>query len=109
EPARILCRFYENPDQSLKALLGGFEIAPELKRNLNLAQRPNLFTLGYALGFYGANDCVPILKEGVDLTSTYKSQRGHFFEKKPIYSLRPKDQLSVSQTRSAALAGLPHL
>ncbi|WP_312723197.1 hypothetical protein [Stutzerimonas nitrititolerans] len=109
EPARILCRFYENPDQSLKALLGGFEIAPELKRNLNLAQRPNLFTLGYALGFYGVNDCVPILKEGVDLTSTYKSQRGRFFEKKPIYSLRPKDQLSVSQTGSTALAGLPRL
>ncbi|ELY8026736.1 hypothetical protein SOH16_001508, partial [Pseudomonas aeruginosa] len=109
EPARILCRFYENPDQSLKALLGGFEIAPELKRNLNLAQRPNLFTLGYALGFYGVNDCVPILKEGVDLTSTYKSQRGRFFEKKPIYSLRPKDQLSVSQTGRTALAGLPRL
>ncbi|HCR1353113.1 TPA: hypothetical protein ONA25_006460, partial [Pseudomonas aeruginosa] len=40
---------------------------------------------------------------------TYKSQRGRFFEKKPIYSLRPKDQLSVSQTGRTALAGLPRL
>ncbi|WP_454843155.1 MULTISPECIES: hypothetical protein [Pseudomonas] len=109
EPARILCRFYENPGKSLKALLCGFEMEPELERNLNLTKRPNLFTLGYALGFYGVNDCVPVLKEGADLTSIHQSQRGRFFEKKPIYSLRPQDQLSVSQTRSAALAGLPHL
>lgn len=109
EPARILCRFYENPDQSFKALLGGFKVAPELKRNLNLTRRPNIFTLGYALGFYGVNDCVPVLKEGADLTSTYKSQIGRFFDNKPIYSLRPQDQLSVSKTGSTALAGLPHL
>ncbi|MBN0698095.1 hypothetical protein JTM09_33780, partial [Pseudomonas aeruginosa] len=93
----------------MKALLSGFEMEPELERNLNLTKRPNLFTLGYALGFYGVNDCVPVLKEGADLTSIHQSQRGRFFEKKPIYSLQPQDQLSVSQTRSAALAGLPHL
>ncbi|MBN0301151.1 hypothetical protein JTM78_32400, partial [Pseudomonas aeruginosa] len=86
EPARILCRFYESPGKSLKALLSGFEMEPELERNLNLTKRPNLFTLGYALGFYGVNDCVPVLKEGADLTSIHQSQRGRFFEKKPIYS-----------------------
>ncbi|WP_269972685.1 hypothetical protein [Pseudomonas aeruginosa] len=81
EPARILCRFYESPGKSLKALLSGFEMEPELERNLNLTKRPNLFTLGYALGFYGVNDCVPVLKEGADLTSIHQSQRGRFFEK----------------------------
>ncbi len=109
EPARILCRFYENPNQSLKALLGGYKLAPELKKHLHLTQQPNLFTLGYALGFYGVNDCVPVLKEGADLSSAYFSQRGRFFDKKPIYSLRPQDQLSVSQTGSSTLSGLPYL
>lgn len=109
EPARILCRFYENPNQSLKALLGRFKISPELERKLSLTQQPNLFTLGYALGFYGVDDCVPVLKEDADLTATYHSQRGRFFEEKPIYSLQAQDRLSVSQNGSATLSALPYL
>ena len=109
EPARVLCRFYEKPSRSFKALLGEFEIALDLKRNLSLDQRPNLFTLGYALGFYEVNDCVPVLKEGVDLTSIHCTQRGKYFEKKPIWSLRFEDRLSVSYTGAASLSALPIL
>ncbi|MDA0423791.1 MULTISPECIES: hypothetical protein [Stutzerimonas stutzeri group] len=109
EPARVLCRFYENPNQSLKALLGEFEIAPVRARNLSLTQQPNLFTLGYALGFYGVDDCVPVLKESADLTYTYHAHRGRFFEGKQIYSLRHQDKLSVSRIGRTSFASLPYL
>ncbi|MHC5348043.1 hypothetical protein [Metapseudomonas furukawaii] len=109
EPARVLCRFYENPNKSLKALLGEFEMAPELERNLSLAQQPNLFTLGYALGFYGVDDCVPVLKEGAALNPMRRRQKNRLFEDKPIYSLQLQDQLSTSLTGRSALSGLPYL
>ncbi|WP_390482940.1 hypothetical protein [Pseudomonas guariconensis] len=109
EPARIICRFYEKPNQSLKALLGGFAIAPELEGNLSLSHRPNLFTLGYALGFYGVNDCIPVLKESTDPIPIPRSHRRRFFEDKPIYLLQPQDILSVSAMGSAAISALPHL
>lgn len=109
EPARILCRFYEKPSGSWRRLLGDFEIETELKKNLSLTQQPNLFTLGYALGFYGVDDCVPVLKKGTDLTSTHVNHRGRFFENKPIFSLRPDDQLSVSNSKKTKLSALPYL
>ncbi|WLI04539.1 hypothetical protein PSH66_18190 [Pseudomonas sp. FP597] len=109
EPARVLCRFYEKPNLSLRALLGTYEIAPELKKNLCLSQRPNLFTLGYALGFYEVDDRVPVLKEGVDPTSVSCFQRGRCFEEKPIYSLRFEDRLSVSNNGKTNLSALPFL
>ncbi|EJM84474.1 hypothetical protein [Pseudomonas sp. GM67] len=109
EPARVLCRFYETPCRSFNALLGDLEIAPDLKRNLFLDQRPNLFTLGYALGFYGVNQCVPVLKEGADLISIHRTQRGKCFEQKPIWSLRSEDRLSVSYTGAQSLSALPIL
>lgn len=109
EPARILCRFYEKPSSSWRKLLGDFEIETELKKNLSLAKQPNLFTLGYALGFYGVDDCVPVLKKGADLTSTHVNQRGRFFESKPIFSLCPGDQLSVSNSKKTKSSALPYL
>ncbi|QJC81303.1 hypothetical protein [Pseudomonas umsongensis] len=109
EPARILCRFYEKPGRNWKRLLGNFEIEPKLEKNLNLKQQPNLFTLGYALGFYKIDDCVPILKKGADVTCTHPNHRGRFFESKPIFSLRPDDQLSISKSKKTKLSGLPIL
>lgn len=109
EPARILCRFYESPRHSLKILLGEYEVAPELKKNLSLSQQPNLFTLGYALGFYKADACVPVLKEGSNLDTVDHRQAGRYYEKKPIYSLTTQDQLSVSQSENTKFSGLPIL
>ena len=66
EPIRILSRFYENPQLSLNALLGDFKVAEERKKvHLNFNKPPNLFTLGYVLGFYEIEDYVSILKSGV--------------------------------------------
>lgn len=109
EPARILCRLYEKPCRNWKQLLGNFEIEPKLEKNLNLNEQPNLFTLGYALGFYKVNDCVPVLKKGADVTCTHPNHRGRFFESKPIFSLRPDDQLSVSKSKKTKSSGLPFL
>lgn len=112
EPARILCRFYENPNQNLRALLGDFQVAPERGKHLSLTKRPNLFTLGYALGFYGVNDHVPVLKNGTDVsdvTTVYHARRGKFFEEKPIYSLLDQDQLSTSRNRKSRISSVPYL
>jgi hypothetical protein len=109
EPARVLCRFYENPKQSFKVLLGDFKVAPELSENLSLAQPPNLFTLGYALGFYHVDGCVPVLREGADLASVYHSRRGALVYKKPIFSLRAEDLVTGSRVSHNSIAALPHL
>tara|TARA_Y100000588_G_scaffold395303_1_gene522791 strand:- start:11356 stop:13698 length:2343 start_codon:yes stop_codon:yes gene_type:complete len=58
EPARVLTRFYQNPNHSLKKVLGSFE--PSTK-NLHTLQptdsRPtHLIHLGFLLGFYDDNE-----------------------------------------------------
>lgn len=109
EPARILCRFYENPKQSMKSLVGDYKIAKEFVENVPLNTPPNLFVLGYALGFYGANDVVPVLKKGVSLSARYPTVRGSCFEDKPIYLLGMHDFLSVSQSDNIKISSLPKL
>jgi hypothetical protein len=108
EPGRILCRFYENSNQSLKSLLGRHSVAPERLRHLSLGKRPNLFQLGYALGFYGVDDCVSVVIKGSDPGSVYKSIRARCFEKKPIHALLSTDEISaaVSPLTSTSYASL---
>ncbi|MGB0833261.1 MAG: hypothetical protein ACPGR2_01945 [Psychrobium sp.] len=50
EPARILCRYYANPNAKLKDLL--FKFKPENLHGLSLDGPVNLFQLGGLLGFY---------------------------------------------------------
>ncbi|EJO5753576.1 hypothetical protein NRR22_003675 [Salmonella enterica] len=109
EPARILCRFYENPKQSWGDLLGKFNIQEERKRKLNFDCQPNLFTLGYAIGFYEIDDNIKILKVGADPAKVYHATRGQFFEEKPIYFLDLDDRLSMSISRSTPYSSLPYL
>ncbi|QGT82225.1 hypothetical protein [Pseudomonas coronafaciens] len=101
EPARIVCRFYENPGQNLGSLLGNYKIASELSANLNMRQVPNLFVLGYALGFYRADDTVPIVDEC--------RRAGPRFKPKPIYALRGEDILSGSLNLYTQTSALPRL
>lgn len=108
EPGRILCRFYEDPNKSLKSLLGRHLVVPERLRHLSLGKRPNLFQVGYALGFYGVGDCVSVVKRGSDPGSVHPSRRAQCFEKKPIHALEATDQIStaispLTQTSYAAL------
>ncbi|PBP73131.1 hypothetical protein SAMN05444062_110176 [Pseudomonas syringae] len=94
EPARILCRFYESPKQSLQKLLVTYHVDPERLKKLNLKATANLFTLGYALGFYEVEENVPVLKEGIDIETIGRNQRASAFESKPVYSLQAKDKIS---------------
>lgn len=96
EPARALCRFYGNPNQSMKALLGVITVDPERQSHLFLTERPNIFQLGYALGFHGVDECVSVLKEGVDAAARYKGYRAKCFERKPIHSLLSTDKISTA-------------
>ncbi|WP_374343539.1 hypothetical protein [Azonexus sp.] len=112
EPARILCRFYENPQQSLKALLADFKVMGKRKEHLKFDEPPNLFVLGYALGFYGDEERVPVLPHGVDLPDlAHNSPRyRECFESKQIYSLKNEDRLSISALqKKTKISALPTL
>jgi len=50
EPARVLCRFYSNPNATLKEILWKFQ--PKNLHDLPLDKPVNLFQLGGLLGFY---------------------------------------------------------
>lgn len=97
EPARILCRFYENQQQTLKVLLAGFKIEKQRKKYLELDKVPNLFVLGYALGIYGVDDTVAVVIRGVNPPATRASGSRFIacFEHKPIYSLKSDDRLAT--------------
>jgi hypothetical protein len=62
EPGRILSRYYIKSNQTLGSLLGGYEIAPERAERVELDREPHLFTLGYALGFYGLSKRFPYIQ-----------------------------------------------
>ncbi|WP_235668946.1 hypothetical protein [Pseudomonas amygdali] len=102
EPARILCRFYQNPKQTLKALLDGYPIAFELKNNIEMSRRANLFTLGYALGFYQASETVPVVSRRAPYS-------GEIFEERSIYALTLDDVVSTSRTIKVKKSSLPKL
>lgn len=111
EPARILCRFYENPSQPLKALLGDFKMARERQKYLRFDEVPNLFVVGYALGFYGVDDCVPVLLPGTD-PSAFKPNNPRMakcFANKPIHALTKDDQLSTSKQARTGFSSIPRL
>lgn len=64
EPARILCRFYENPNAPLKKLLGNYKPLKVGQYNLNKPIN-NMFVLGDLLGFYSQDKMVTIHPENV--------------------------------------------
>ncbi len=113
EPARMLCRFYENPKQRLGDLLGDFEISKDRVRHLRLDEPPpNLFVLGYALGFYREDAQVLVVLPGVevpdDLAHNQKQYRERF-TKKPIHLLRDSDRLACSLNLAVAVSSIPYL
>lgn len=112
EPARILCRFYENPQQPLKELLADFEVTGERKKNLRVGEVPNLFVLGYALGFYDDEERVSVLSNGVEPPALKPNnpQYRECFQSKQIYSLKNEDRLSVSAlNKNIKTSALPTL
>ena len=112
EPARILCRFYENPRQPLKALLADFNVPGDRRDHLKIDEVPNLFVLGYALGFYGTEELVAVVAQGV-IPPTLRHNDPRYrecFQQKQIYSLRKEDRLSISALqKKVKISALPTL
>lgn len=96
ESARIICKYYENPKQSLRKLLGNFSVEPRRKKRLKINKSPNLFQLGYALGFYDYDQEVYILKEGPIKKGKYCNFNFECYKAKPIYLLSNNDKISGS-------------
>lgn len=112
EPARILCRFFENPQQTLRVLLADFKVTEKLNENLRFDEVPNLFVLGYALGFYGEEDRVSVLPYGVKPPALkHNSPRyRECFQTRHIYSLKNEDRLSTSALqKTVTISALPVL
>jgi hypothetical protein len=112
ESARILCRFYENPRVSLGKLLGGSEASKHRAQHLPLDKPANLFVLGFALGFYPENACVPVVRPGIqvhnDLAHNNPKYRGCFTER-PVHSLENDDLLSCSTGDLTKISSIPYL
>lgn len=111
EPARALCRFYENPRQSLKTLLGDFKVSSARRKHLELDRAPNLFVLGYALGFYGVNSSVPVAPPERDIHPGGPHHIGFrsSFTEKPIHALTREDRLSTTLRPDAKLVSILQL
>jgi hypothetical protein len=109
EPARALCRYYENPNQRLSLILGDFVVPKYRASKISMGSRPNIFILGYALGFYGDDDQVPVLKGGVNPAAIRPHQSMVNYEMRPIYELRNQDVLSAARSGKNAISSLPHL
>lgn len=112
EPARILCRFYENPKQSLNSLLADFKVPRGREGCLRTDKIPNLFVLGYALGFYGDEERISVLPHGVEppALSHISIHYRKCFQSKQIYSLNDDDRLSLSALQKhVKISALPTL
>ncbi|NTV49977.1 MAG: hypothetical protein HGB32_11360 [Geobacteraceae bacterium] len=117
QPGRIVARYYINPDQKLRTLLGDFPIEPERKARLALNKKPHIFQLGYALGFYGIDDEVYVYSED----SSYKkrpsrlnmrvllSKRTSCMRLKKIADLQTEDLISSNAGKNPAQPGLSKL
>lgn len=89
EPARILCRFYENPRQPLRLLLGHY--IPKNVGDFDLNKPVNMFALGVVLGFYEN----PEQSVTVYISGKIKSPKN--CTEKSIRNLLPTDRLKVSR------------
>jgi len=117
QPGRIVARYYINPDQKLRTLLGDFPIEPERKARLALNKKPHIFQLGYALGFYGIDAEVYVYSED----SSYKkrpsqlntrvilSKRTSCMRLKKIADLQTEDLISSNAAKNSARPCLPKL
>ncbi len=63
EKARVLCRYYEDPEKQLKAIFGEFKV--EIPKGVKLNASISLWQLGALLGFYNATNIEDILNTGM--------------------------------------------
>lgn len=92
EPNRILAAYYENPKTSLNTLIKNFKINKEMHQRVTEQKKLNLFTLGYALGFYDIDETISIVKD-VDKVHRLQQHKKPRLINKPIYRLQGNDYL----------------
>jgi hypothetical protein len=96
EPARILCRFYENPNQPLTTLLGDYQSKSISKFDLD--KPVNMFALGFILGFYDDGE------QEVKVNLSFEHKQGRHCISKKICDLELSDKILMSK-RSPLLLG----
>ncbi|KJZ15396.1 hypothetical protein TW85_04980 [Marinomonas sp. S3726] len=106
EPSRILCRFYQNPNQSLKLLLSGFEVCSDRKNRFKLGQNIHLFQLGYILGFYNEDIRISVLKRSMIKPTLKQYGNSKYWESKPVYLLEKDDLIRTSMGRRGSIGKL---
>ncbi|MEC6832012.1 hypothetical protein VXS06_09585 [Photobacterium toruni] len=97
EPARVLARFYQNPNLSLKKVLGEFKPSTKNLDALkpNDSKPTNLIQLGFLLGFYDDSDgYVRVTCDTKGAIDTTKNKAFPLFIKH-ITKLLPFDKLEI--------------
>lgn len=104
EPARVLARFYENPRQSLRRILGEFK--PEKVRlsklGIDFQDHVHLFQLGYLLAFFEKEATFQVAQDTPD--SVFVKHKTYSVKK--IYQLSCFDRVLLSEESSLKLLGL---
>ena len=109
ERARIICQFFENPKQKLETLLNGYTVDPSRLDHLSLDNSPNIFQLGYSLGFYGPDATVSVLDDTIDSEfSTCRVTRAYFVKKR-ISQLHHSDLISTAINVKTSYSVLSYL
>ncbi|CDG53768.1 MULTISPECIES: hypothetical protein [Halomonadaceae] len=94
EPYRVISRYYENPAQGWKEIIEGVEVESIRCNRVVLNNKPNLFTLAYALGFYNIDEKVLVIKE-LEKAKLKRQNSGNLslemYLEKPIYDLDSSD------------------
>ncbi|WP_067581827.1 hypothetical protein [Endozoicomonas ascidiicola] len=98
EPARVLARFYKDPTQSLKIVLGEFKPSAENRTSLNPAMgKPiTLIHLALLLGFYDGTDKVVRVTRDTQGAIEVPNPKGQPKYIKPIAELSPFDKLAMT-------------
>ena len=92
EPNRILAAYYVNPKTSLNTLIKNFKINKKRHQRVKEQKSLNLFTLGYALGFYDIDENISILKN-VEKVNNLQQHISPSLIQKPMYMLQASDYL----------------
>jgi hypothetical protein len=97
EPARVLARFYNNPSQALKDVLGEFKPSTDNLTLLNPAMgKPiTLIHLALLLGFYDGTDKVARVTHDTQGAIETPNPSRELKYLKPIAALSPIDKLSI--------------
>ena len=102
EPARVLARFYEDPNTPLEKLLGKFKAQPRRIREIGGSKNKpvHLIQLGYLLGFFDEKEKVTVTPGTPGAEK--KPGRGFRYYRKELYLLSALDRIIISENTSVA-------